>query len=89
MRENHAGKHQLIGSAGFTLVYSQNYIIFRLYNSINLTYPPVLAGMAAESAQDDSCIAALNQSLKRTVLPDEVGLVKVGLSEKGLSREGW
>ncbi|XP_023338284.1 pescadillo-like [Eurytemora carolleeae] len=48
------------------------FINFRLYNSINLTYPPVLAGMAAESAQDDSCIAALNQSLKRTVLPDEI-----------------
>jgi len=48
------------------------FINFRLYNSINLTYPPVLAGMVAESAQDDSCIAALNQSLKRTVLPDEI-----------------
>ena len=36
--------------------------------------------MVAESAQDDSCIAALNQSLKRTVLPDEVGLEKVDIS---------
>ena len=64
-----------------------------------MTYPPVLAGMAAESAQDDSCIAALNQSLKRTVLPDEVGLAKFDLSLKfvflekvgekvSLSREG-
>ena len=70
----------MIGSAVFTLFYSQKYIVFRLYNSINLTYPPVLAGMVAESAQDDSCIAALNQSLKRTVLPDEVGLEKVDIS---------
>ena len=45
----------------------------RLYNSLNLTYPPKLAGMAVEEKQQgDDNVAALNQALHRTVLPEEV-----------------
>ena len=51
--------------------------IFRLYNSLNLTYPPALAGMASSTEEEgakggNGHVEALNQSLHRTVLPEEV-----------------
>merc|ERR1712212_406406 len=43
-----------------------------LYNGLNLTYPPKLVGCDAEDSSNDEMVAALNQSLHRTVMPDEV-----------------
>merc|ERR1711872_1004408 len=45
---------------------------FRLYNGLNITYPPKLVGCDAEDSSNDEMVAALNQSLHRTVMPDEV-----------------
>jgi len=48
------------------------FINFRLYNGINLTYPPKLAGVdATNETEGDDRVYALNQSLHRTVLPEE------------------
>jgi len=55
------------------------FINFRLYNGINLTYPPALAGIDAkeEAGEGDDRVYALNQSLHRTVLPEEVDQLDV------------
>jgi len=45
---------------------------FRLYNHLNLTYPPKLVGVDNADSVNDEMVAALNQSLHRTVMPDEV-----------------
>jgi len=52
------------------------FVNFRLYNSLNLTYPPALAGMASPTEEEgakggNGHVEALNQSLHRTVLPEE------------------
>ena len=53
---------------------SHIFYLSRLYNGINLTYPPALAGIDAkeEAGEGDDRVYALNQSLHRTVLPEEV-----------------
>merc|ERR1719187_1602461 len=48
------------------------FINFRLFNGLNLTYPPKLVGCDVPGKLDEENIAALNQSLHRTVMPDEV-----------------
>jgi len=48
------------------------FINFRLFNGLNLTYPPKLVGCDAPGKLDEENVAALNQSLQRTVMPDEV-----------------
>lgn len=58
------------------------FVNFRLYNSLNLTYPPKLAGMAVEEKQQgDDNVAALNQALHRTVLPEEAELDIIPMSD--------
>jgi len=58
------------------------FINFRLYNSINLTYPPKLAGLPVDGAEGEERVFALNQSLHRTVLPEEsTELDEIPLSE--------
>lgn len=54
------------------------FINFRLYNSINLTYPPKLEGMVEDPEDRDAREAntmkvfALNQSLHRTIIEEDV-----------------
>jgi len=48
------------------------FVNFRLYNSINLTYPPKLPGLEDKEKEGQDGVFALNQSLHRTVLPDEI-----------------
>jgi len=48
------------------------FVNFRLYNSLNLTYPPKLPGLDSSEKDGQDGVFALNQSLHRTVLPDEV-----------------
>merc|ERR550525_948105 len=50
------------------------FVNFRLFNSLNLTYPPQLAGLpAGQDAQEgEDRVFALNQSLHRTILPEDV-----------------
>merc|ERR1712242_403704 len=54
------------------------FVNFRLYNGINLTYPPKLTAIPEKEhmdegvrGQEDQRVFALNQSLHRTVLSDE------------------
>merc|ERR1712242_329221 len=54
------------------------FVEFRLYNGINLTYPPKLTAIPEKEhmdegvrGQEDQRVFALNQSLHRTVLSDE------------------
>jgi len=52
------------------------FINFRLYNSINLTYPPKLAGMVesnADIAEDENTrVYALNRALHRVIIAEDV-----------------
>lgn len=53
------------------------FINFRLYNSINLVYPPKLQGLQSQAEEDqvdqeNDRVFALNQSLHRTVIPEDV-----------------
>merc|ERR1712179_332748 len=62
------------------------FVNFRLYNSINLTYPPKLATVTegGEEAMEDR-VAALNQSLFKTVVEEEdqeLESIAVGDEEK-------
>jgi len=48
------------------------FINFRLYNHLNLTYPPKLDGLESKEDGGEERVFALNQALHRTVLLDEV-----------------
>jgi len=48
------------------------FINFRLYNHLNLTYPPKLDGLETKEDGGEERVFALNQALHRTVLLDEV-----------------
>jgi len=49
------------------------FVNFRLYNGLNLTYPPQLAGLPADqdAQEGEDRVFALNQSLHRTILPED------------------
>lgn len=67
------------------------FVNFRLYNSLNLTYPPKLATLTEGGEGDmEDRVAALNQSLFKTVVEDEEELLEsiaVGDEEKQLEAE--
>jgi len=62
------------------------FVNFRLYNSINLTYPPKLATVTEGGEEDmEDRVAALNQSLFKTVVEEEeqeLESIAVGDEEK-------
>jgi len=49
------------------------FVNFRLYNGLNLTYPPQLAGLPTDqdAQEGEDRVFALNQSLHRTILPED------------------
>lgn len=67
------------------------FINFRLYHSLNLTYPPKLATMTEGGEEDmEDRVAALNQSLFKTVVEEEeeeLESITVGDEEKQLEAE--
>jgi len=48
------------------------FVNFRLYHSLNLTYPPVLSTYTDPAQDQEDRVFALNQSLARTVVEQEV-----------------
>jgi len=71
------------------------FVNFRLYNGINLTYPPKLTALPEKEhmdegvrGQEDQRVFALNQSLHRTVLSDEnVEIDNFSMSEDNAAME--
>jgi len=65
------------------------FINFRLYNQLNLTYPPKLQGVGSEGKEDESeRVCALNQSLQRTIIQEDVSaLDKIDMYEDDSAQE--
>jgi pescadillo protein len=77
--------------AVFTEFYTTmlGFINFRLYNQLNLTYPPKLQGVEANGTEEDNeRVCALNQSLQRTIVEEDVStLDKIEMYEDDVDIE--
>lgn len=64
------------------------FVNFRLFNSLNLHYPPTLATSSEPAADQEDRVMALNQALARTLVePDAVELDKIEVEEGGEAME--
>jgi len=64
------------------------FVNFRLFNSLNLHYPPTLASSTDTAAEQEDRVMALNQALARTLVePDAVELDKIEVEEGGEAME--
>jgi len=64
------------------------FVNFRLFNSLNLHYPPTLATSSEPTAEQEDRVMALNQALARTLVePDAVELDKIEVEEGGEAME--
>jgi len=64
------------------------FVNFRLFNSLNLHYPPTLATSSEPAAEQEDRVMALNQALARTLVePDAVELDKIEVEEGGEAME--
>jgi len=64
------------------------FVNFRLFNSLNLHYPPTLATSSGPAAEQEDRVMALNQALARTLVePDAVELDKIEVEEGGEAME--
>jgi len=64
------------------------FVNFRLYNSLNLSYPPTLATSTVPTEEQEDKVMALNQALQRTIVePDAVELDQIALDESGEAME--
>lgn len=65
------------------------FVNFRLFNSLNLHYPPTLATSSEPAAEQEDRVMALNQALARTLVePDaDVELDKIEVEEGGEAME--
>lgn len=64
------------------------FVNFRLFNSLNLHYPPTLATSSEPAAEQEDRVMALNQALARTLVePDAVELDKIEVEEGGDAME--
>lgn len=64
------------------------FVNFRLFNSLNLHYPPTLATSSEPAAEQEDRVMALNQALARTLVePDAVELDRIEVEEGGEAME--
>merc|ERR1719481_832991 len=64
------------------------FVNFRLYHSLNMTYPPKLASAIEVSTDADDRVAALNQALARTVEEpvDQMDIISTGESDESMEK---
>jgi len=64
------------------------FVNFRLYHSLNMTYPPKLASAIEVSTDEDDRVAALNQALARTVEEpvDQMDIISTGESDESMEK---
>lgn len=64
------------------------FVNFRLYNSLNLSYPPTLATSIVPAEEQEDRVMALNQALQRTIVePDAVEMDQIAMDDSDEAME--